>query len=487
MTDAQFIAWLGSATRISCVLVEAVARISGVETTLYLSSTGYTTGPAETPANRNYISVIVGGGKITEQLAVNGAASMAFGDLELDNTDGTLDTWLSYVWANRSVKMYVGDQRWARTDFRLVFDGVTADVSSRARDVLNLKMRDKLQRLNTAVTENKLGGSSANADRILPLTFGEVHNIEPLLVDKALLKYQVHDGAIERIIEVRDNGVVVASTPTVAAGTFVLTASPAGVITVSAQGDKPTTYSNTVSKLVQRLVTGYGSDPFISGDLDATSLAAFDTANPQPVGLYLSDRDNVLAVCQRLADSVGAQVVMAATGLLQLIKLDPTPSGTPTAVTADNMAERSLEVAQRQPVRAGVKIGYCKNWTVQTNLQTGIPPEHKDLYGQEWLTSTASDATVATTYKITEAPLQEETLLLVKTDADAEATRRLNIWKSQRTIFRYVGMPELLLEQLGGYQTITHARYGLAGGVSGQIISIERDWLGARVAIEVLM
>jgi hypothetical protein len=532
MTDADFIAWLKTDSRVPCILVETVANVGGVETTRYLSNTGYTTGAGDVPANTHYIGIINDGGKTSEQLSLAGGTGMAFGDLELDNANGEFDAWLNDIWVNRVTRMYFGDQRWARSDFRLVFDGITADLGSRRREVLNLQMRDKLQRLNTTVTETKLGGTTSNADRLQPLTFGEVSNVEPLLVDYALLKYQVHQGAMESIIEVRDNGVPVSSTNSLGAGTFVLTATPAGVVTVSVQGDKPGgVYSNTVSKLVQRLATGYGTDPFAGGDLDAANLAAFDAANPQPVGVYLADRDNVLSVCQQLADSVGAQVVTSAAGLLQLIKIAlPVPGGvTPTPVVAQNMADRSLEISERETVRAAVKIGYCRNYTVQTNLQTGIPPAHKDLFAQEWMTSTKYDAGVAATYKLSkeppvpkheraphrkpgkpghngggprtrgagrqddtipglrDQPNQEDTLLLVTADADAEATRRLTLWKTQRTVYRYTGMPELLLEQLGGYQTITHSRFGLAGGVTGQIISIERDWIRARVTFEVLI
>jgi hypothetical protein len=489
MTDADFLAWLKNPDRVACVLVEAVASVGGVETTRYLSNRGYTTAAADTPAHTNYRGVIVGGAQITETLALDGSgAAMAFGDIEIDNSTGDLDSWLGNIWSNRAVRMYVGDMRWVRADFRLVFDGISADLSSRGRDVLNLKVRDKLQRLNTTVTETKLGGASTNADRLLPLCFGECHNITPLLIDKALLKYQVHNGQIERIIEVRDNGVVVAHTANLAAGTFTLSATPAGTVTVSVQGDKPGgVYSNTISGLVQRLATGFGKDPFVSGDLDAASLSAFNTANPQPVGVYLEDRENVLSVCQQLAASVGAQVVMTATGLLRVVQVSLPTSGTPTAVSSKHMAERSLHVIDRRPVVASVKVGYNKNWTVQKNLQTGIPPEHADLFAQEWLTKSATSSSVATAYKLMqEPPEQQDTALLVGSDASTEATRRLNLHSVQRTVLGYEALADLLLEQLGGYQTLTHSRFGLSGGVGGQIVSLQPDWLAATAQFEVL-
>ena len=54
LSDAQFTAWLASASSIRTVLVEAVARIAGSETTLYLSNRNYTTGSADTPASTAY-------------------------------------------------------------------------------------------------------------------------------------------------------------------------------------------------------------------------------------------------------------------------------------------------------------------------------------------------------------------------------------------------------------------------------------------------
>lgn len=486
MTDAEFKAWLVSTARVPVVLVEVAVRSGGVETTRYLSSRGYTTGSADTPASTAYKPVIVGGLKVSETLPLNGTAGMAFGDIELDNTTGALDGWLSDIWANRAVNVFVGDVRWVRSDFRLVFSGLVADAGSRSRNLINLKIRDKLQQLNTTVTETKLGGTSTNADRLLPLTFGEAVNVEPLLIDKALLKYQWHAGAAERLIEVRDYGVPVTATADLTAGTFTLAASPAGTITCSVQGAKPSgTYANRIGALIQHIATTYGTTPFVSGDVDSTNFAAFDAANTQPVGLYLADRENVLAVCQRLAASVGAQVCMSAAGKLRLLKVS-LPGSPGTAVSANQMLEQSLEVASRPAVIASVKLAYCRNYTVQQNLQTGIPPEHKALFAEQWITATSKDATTATTYKITQEPEQEETDLLTNADATAEATRRLNLWKTQRTIYRYDSGPDLMLEELGGYQTITHGRFGLSG-VNAQIIGIERDWLQSRAAFEVLV
>lgn len=493
LTDAQFRAWLRAPGSIRTVLVEVVARIAGSETTLYLSSRNYLTGGADTPAHTAYQACITGGVSTRESLNLDGSPSMSWGEIEIGNADGSRDGWLDYVWSNRAVAVYVGDPTWPRADFRLVFSGVVDDIDSRARDTLSLRLRDKLERLNAPVSEATLGGSTENKDRLLPITLGEVHNVEPLLVNPTTLTYRYHDGgtAAERLIEVRDNGAPITTyTTDLTAGTFTLTAAPVGQITCDVQGVKPSgTYRNDVGRLVQHLVQNYGPSAtrFSGGDLDASQLAAFVTACPQAVGRYLSERENVLAVCQELAASVGAQVVCSSTGLLRLIRLALPATGTPTAVTGADMEANSLGISQRPAVKATAKLGYARNFTPQGNgLATGLPASSASALGQQWLTQTATDATVASTYKLDAQPVQADTLLIDEAEALAEAQRRRDLWKTQRAIYSATYLPELLLVELGDTWTITHPRLGLSAGKTGLVVNIERDWLKGRVTVGVL-
>ena len=491
LSDAQFTAWLKSATAVRTALVEVVARVSGSETTRYLSTRNYLTTAADTPASTAYSACISGGLQFTEELSLNGEPSISYGDIEIANPGGVRDAWLDDVWAGRACKVYVGDPTWSRADFRLVFDGVVADIASRARDVLNLRLRDKLQRLNVPVTESTLGGSTDNKDRLLPLTFGECSNVEPLLTNPSTLVYQFHSGGTaERLIEVRDNGAPIATyTTSLAAGTFTLTSAPVGQITADVQGEKPSgTYRNDVSRLVQQIVTAYGPSAtrFSAGDLDATNLSAFATACPQPVGIYLSDRANVLAVCQQLASSVGAQVVCTTTGLLRLIRL-AIPGSATWSVTAQDMEVASLHIAERPPVAATCKLAYCRNFTPQTSgLAGGLPASSAAALAAESITVTSTDATTATTYKLDTAPVQEETLLLTESDATTEAARRRDLWKTQRNVYAATYFSHLMLAELGDGMTITHARFGLAAGKTGLITRINRDWFKGRIEIGVL-
>jgi hypothetical protein len=483
--------WLSDPAAHRCVLVEAVALVGVTETTHYLSTAGYVTGAADTPANTVYMPGIAGGVSMTEELSFDGSGGgLSYGDIEIHNIAGERDAWLDYVWRNRSIKVYFGDLSWPRASFQLVFDGIIANLDSKSRTALNFIIRDKLEQLNSSVTTNTLGGSTENADKLIPLTFGECCNVEPLLINPATHQYQVHSGAIENIIEVRDNGAPVSVIKSLSQGTFTLSAAPAGTITCSVQGDKPSgVYSNTISKLIQRLATGYGKSSmrFVSGDLDASNLSSFETAHTQYVGVYLSDRENVIDVIRRLAGSVGAQAIITRAGKLALLQVALPASGTPTQITAADMVEGSFHIAQRVPVKAYSKIGYCKNWTVQTEVATGIPENHKALFAQEIRETLRGDTAVATKYKLDETPEIRETLLLSEADAISEGNRELALYKTPRTVYGFEGYAPCLLLELGGSVTITHARFGFAAGKTGIITKLTPDWIKMRVGVEVLI
>lgn len=487
MTDEQFISWLKSPQALPTVLVEAVAVVGSTPTNFYLSSAGYVTGPAETPASTAYVACILDGVSVTENLPLDGSASISYGNIEVANSGGERDAWYDYVWKNRPVRVFMGDVRWPRADFRLVFSGLLDDLAPSGAERVALVLRGKEQQINTAMSDTKLGGATTNKDRLLPLCFGECHNVTPLLTDPTSLTYMVHNGPIEGVIEVRDGGVPVSFSVNLSAGTFSLEATPVGEVTASVQGAKfASTYYNTVGQLVKNICKTYGTSPLTDADIDLAAFTAFESAHTQPVGVYLSDRANVLATVQTLAASVGAQVAFDALGIMSLKKVS-LPITSASAVSPKSWFLQTAKITSRPEIKAAVKLGYCKNWAVQSNLQSGIVPEHADLFAQEWITATASYPGVAALYGLTEEPEQVETQLLVATDAAVEATRRLDLWSVRRKVIGYTGVADTLLTVLGSGQTITYDRFGLDEGVTGQVVSVTRNWLKRITEIEVLV
>lgn len=489
MTDQDYAAWLAQPSAQRAVLLEIGVNSGGSETTRYLANYTYNTLSTDTPASTFYDARVVGPVSMTEQLGLGAdASSMSIADIELINDDGGLDSWLNDVFTKRSISIYYGDPSWSKADFRVVYAGVIDSLEASSQQHLVLKMSDKMQRLDSAVTETKLGGTTPNADALIPLCFGECHNVTPLLTNPATLEYQVHNGPIESIIEVRDNEVPVNYTPVLASGKFTLAAAPVGTITCSVQGDKPVTYANDVGTLIQRLVLNYGrSDQrLVSGDLDTSNFTAFVTANPQPVGLYLTDSTQVIDACTTLAAAVGAKLVMSRAGLLRLVKIALPSTPTMTVDANTDALNDSLRISSRTPIAAACKLAYCKNWTVQEAVQSGVPAQHMEMFRQEWLTSTATDTTTANLYKLSTDVAQEESLLLKKTDADAEALRRLNLRKVQRAVYEFVGFAPQLQCELGQGISLSSPRFNMSAGVAGQVVSLNMDWLESKVTVGVL-
>jgi hypothetical protein len=167
--SASFLAWLAKPAR-RCLIAEVGVKSSDVEITRYLSTTGYVSEPADTPANQLYSARISGGLQFTRRLNLDGAGgSMSFGDIELDNEDGALDDWLNDVWAGRAISVYLGQIDWPRSSFELVFKGAVDDIAPKARNRLSLVLRDIFGPLNSALSTATVGGTADNKDALRPV------------------------------------------------------------------------------------------------------------------------------------------------------------------------------------------------------------------------------------------------------------------------------------------------------------------------------
>ena len=504
LSEQQFQDWLESDSAIRCTLVEVVANIAGVDTTIYLSSAPFNTVSSDVPANTSYLPVLKSSLDYTETLPLTGVANLSYGDIAVYNVGGTYDAWMNYVWANRPINIYVGDINFSRDNFTKIYSGVVADIAFSDKDTINISIRSVLEKLNTPITDTKIGGTDTNAEVLRPLVFGEVHNITPVLFNAQNLVYMVHNGPIERIIEVRDNGVPlspgVSYTADLTQGTFTLLRAPAGTITCSVQGEQNSytaagvlragTWASSASEIILLILYKYGTTKLVSSEVDATTFIDYASSSPQTCGLYLTDSTNVIAACQQLADSIGAQFIATRIGLASIVKLDvPSTNSASRVIGPEHMVFDSFSISSKPEVVAAIKLAYCKNWTVQTQLLTGIPEDHKLLFGQEYLYETVVNTSVKSLYKLTAEPEIKETLLVSNSSGQvlAEATRLLSLWSTPRYVYQAELTAPLVKVQLGEMVIITHPRFGLQQGKSGQVISVNTSWQTGRVKVEVLI
>lgn len=470
MTDAQWAAWLEDSTAQRVTLYEAEVLSGGVEKTRYLSNRAYGAGDAATP----YEAIISLDLKIVEAITRDGPARLSAGAIGVWNMGGERDSWLDDVWKNRRIRAWVGDVRWPRADFRLVFVGVMEDVSGNDDpDQIMIELRDITQRINTPVHEVLLPDGS-----LCPWTGGEACNVTLKLKNAATREYAFHVGASEDVTEARVEAKPRTVTENLSAGTVTFaTNTEVGTVTASVQGDKTGgMYRSTIASLVKLLVTSYGevSRRFTEPELDAANIDAFESAHPQPVGLHLSDRTNVIEACHRLTSSVQASLVPSRVGLLRIIQWG-IPATATASILPSHYTDALIRPIARHPVAAAVKIGYCRNYTVQASLQTSIPEAHKALFAAQWRTKTAVDEVTRAKYALTTDPVMVETCLNHEDDAEDEAARRLAQDKVPRTTYALEGLPITMLLTLGQGVTLYGSRYGMAAGKLGQLTMIALD------------
>lgn len=593
-TVQQIRDWLDSPNNLKCILAD-IGYYSGSEQTMRLSTRGYYDGSNE------YIPIIIGGVSFAESLSADLTVSISYGTLELENTGGTYDNFLTYIWKRRPINLYIGDVSWPKSDFTLIFSGLVENLVSSGESNLQLTLVDKLEQLNESITTRTLkdlaGYTAQNTqeEKLLPVLFGEVFNLSPILVDNGTgfdtgpwsasitgiqttsgieigqsvtatagagrlyggtasatvasivdgntitysvpsgagitrpipgiitnltingvvraagatgIKvsavtgtggpiYKITDGSLDEIIEVRDKAApIVILNNRSSDGEFTLRYNTFGAITCTARSRTAT--DCTVPKLISYIVKNYGKNTLTDNDLDLTNIGASRLA--YKAGIYVTDRTNILEVCNQLARSINCGLYYSlftvnsgtgqiSTGKLRLIELKvPTSSVGATELNDSLMIEGSLQVTESFSVKPSVKLAYCKNYTQQTqDLALALHSDHGTVFKDEYWYVESKDSAVEDIYKDTGIVQEEITHLLVTSEAQAEADKRLELWKTPRQLITATYLPHLMFVQLGDIVTLTSNRFGLSSGKPGLVYSITRDWITGLVEIGVLV
>lgn len=486
ISDADFQAWCEDDDAIVNILLDVWPLVDHVSTQLRFSTLGYTTPGIVNPIYYEPgISLDV---TPTEAIAIDGGATVSAGNLMVENLNGAREYLRLYEWTNRPFTARVGDIRWGPADYREIMVGQTAGLTPKDELTLALHLRDMTERLNAPLTEHKLGGDGPNQDALFPLAFGEVHNVTGLVTN--LLTRSYHDGPIEAVKRVRSNALPVDFTADVAIGQATLTVDSQGAaVTASIQGDKfGGVYRNTIAALIQRIVTGYGkeNDRYTVDDIDLDNFRAFEAMHPEKVGLWVPDRMNVLDACDALATSVGARLCPSIDGKIRLVQVALPAAGPRTTIRPYHI-DGGLRFVQHIDAVAAVKLGFNKNWTVETGLTTNISGEVRTLFETEWLTDTEVDQVRQLELGLEGDPTQRNTMLLQRVAVRAELVRLLALWGPGRDIYEFTGMPALMLIARGAGGDIFYEDFGMELGKDFQVLSVARSWATRRVTVRILV
>jgi len=481
------------AARRYLVVLEPFDPGLGATDTRRFSDHGFVTEPDDDPPNAYFAPRLVTPFNFERHLfsagGLGGRSVPGFGVLELNNADGGLDPLAGFAYDGRRVRVYLGGDDFRLAEFGLVFDG-TAEQVEFGDTLVRVRLRDLQSLLDIEIDRGEYGGTGGLDGRAglaaqpKPLCFGRVFRVPAVLVDPALLIYQVHDGPIEDVDAVHDRGVALAKatgTPAAgqfavdaAAGTFQLGASPAGTVTADVRGDRTGgSYVETAGALVRRIATARCglADP---GDLDVAAFEAFAQAVPAPVGLFVEDAATGLDLLDDLMDTVGGHFGFDRSGALTVGRIDE-PAPDPVIRFDETQILEIERVALTLPAWRR-KIGYRRYWRPldAEGVAGSVDDEARADLGERFRYVVAADPAIKARHLLSDE-LVEEGLLALATDAQAEADRRLTVFGADRDAFRVRLKTQPFVLDLGQSVRIAYGRYGLQAGRSLIVVGMTED------------
>lgn len=412
MTVQQYKDWLASYNKERCILVQMTGYpvAGGSETTFYLSNRNFITEPTDSPANIIFQPKLLNSSlDFTREISFldSPRGDSSYGNLSIDNTDGSLDSWLNYSFAGRQIKIMIGDPKWPYADFNVLpfLVGTIETVEFSDFYTFSVTIRDKIGLLDKAINSNTMP-SGPKKNEPVPLAFGYVRNIEPVMLNENALTYKFSDGAVSGVVDVYDNGVVL--TPStgysvdLANATITLTAQPVGTITLDAKGlTSGGVFLETASTIVNHILTTYGG--LVAGDINSDS---FSNLPSYPIGLYLTQRENLLDILDKIFEGVGCSYFFNFDGKFTAVRLT-TPANPVATIYDYSRVKDTLQIKALPPPHWRYRLGYEKNYTVQeadklagsvTNTNASDRTRVGWL-GAEYRVLTKEDSQVLTAYK----------------------------------------------------------------------------------------
>jgi len=508
------------ATQIIIAEVDAYdATLPGVRT-LRFATQGYATGPADTPANTYYEARIQQPANV-QRTCFSGATTfgqsqIGFGEMVLVNNDGGLDYLLDYSFAGRAITIKLGTvlpNSGGVPTWVTVLKG-TMEQAAFSWQKVTIRVRDRQQDLAKPLQGNRYGGTNSlpnGLDGVIddlkgrpkPLVFGQVLNATMVCVNTTRQIYHAHDGLLQSVDAVYDRGAALTAGATYASqatmestapsagqyrvwldatGSYIrLGSAPAGVVTADlTQGAAGS--NRTVGQLWNAVLTKAG---VAGGDIQASDVTALDAAVSYQCGIYCDPVSDITALecLDTLCNSVGAWFGSDASGkfrLGQIVLPTGTSVGTLTAtdvLSIDRIASRDPGVG----IPAWkVKLAYQRIWTVQNDLTAAATLVRKGVVQNEYRRVEASDSAVLTANTMS-PEIEFNTVLVSATDAAAEATRRLTIYKTRRDMLQVRVRVDAALASvldLGAIVTLQLNRYGLSAGKKFLVVGLRTDLRG---------
>lgn len=486
--DIAYNAWLLSETDTRCVLIEADYRdtTSGDTGTEYLATAPFVSEPADTPSNKSYAAIVKSIPAFSQEMTdfLTGQTQANVGNIDLIS-DGSIDDWLlARDWVGRDVALYLGSIDWPRAQYRRIWSGVTSNFGLSGTNVFTFEVRDTQHLLNQPCIVATLA-SGPDAGKPSPMAYGVCLNVTPALIDATAHTYQVHDGPIQSVDAVYQDGVSVGFTSDAPNGRFSLSSAAVGTITADVHGALVGGYFlQSPGDLLKHFASVRGVVP--SDLIDAPAMELFACCCPQSLNLYVPQVVSYpYALMDQVVQTVGGFYTISRDGALyakQFVlngrsKLTLDPAG---------IKEHGLTVDKVYPPVARMTFRYAKNWTPQQTVSSSVSETRRAQLVTGGPTRTLENPNAANYERLVDTGTRDS-LFTNPDQADAELIRQMAIWGQTRVKFAVQCFNAPLRSNLGDVVTIQHPRYGLSAGMKGVVVKAAQKPNKHRIDLGVLM
>lgn len=488
-------------------LVATASLSINADRKIYAATAPYFTAELDVPASQpfdpsvdqpvSFSRSIIGGSGI-------GQFTTGQGTLTLVNTDGSYDDLIKkFAIDGRDVVIKIGDSNDLYTNLFPLFVGTAANWNIDEQFV-TIALRDFGYKLDVPLQTNLYGGTggadgtSDLAGKRKPLGYGTALNVSPAAVNPSLLIYQAHDGACQDIPAVYDRGAsltkgsnyatyALLAAATVAAGTYAtclaqgffrLGSTPAGTVTCDLSGDNTGSFAQTSADIVRRILDNQSvlTDP---DDLYVPSFAAVNTQQSAPVGYWAGPDDNstIADVVARLMDGIGGWGGFRRNGKFE-VAIFAAPASQPSAI----YTRADIISIIRKPIPANIdpppwrwRVGYQRNYTIQSDLAGSVSAARVAFVAQQYRTAEAASASIKADHPFAQDPPVGESYFANASDATAEAARRLALYRATAALYEITIDQEGFMRNNGETIFVTYPRWDLITGRSMVNVQIDED------------
>lgn len=349
---------------------------SSVETR-YVSTHGYITNDSDSPSSQVFLprlrdsveySIEVGC-----QIWGNSGSKISFGTIDIDNTDGELDSWLSEQWRDRTITIRRGLVNQSFSAHDLVAIAIIDKISAPDFYTIRLTLRDKSALLDIPLQRNLypsllLAPSLEGTPR--PICIGDCFNIPGVLVDSAMLDYDVHDDEFFSIEAVKDQGVYLSPSDewdisidsNVNGFRFNEGNNPAGKITADVRG------AMVGTSLIERLpdvidyVINKSGGAVTTSEIDSYTVENLDFSSGYTICYYGRDSTTISNVLTQILDSYSGWWYFDRFGMLKVGRLEEPSTAVRLEINDINIVG-DISIKFDEASNLSSKIGYGRNWS----------------------------------------------------------------------------------------------------------------------------